>query len=484
MKRMKVRKQVLAALIMTGALVLGGCGGTADEKVQTAGGSQAESSAAVQAEAESSAAAQAGAESSAAAQAGAESSAAAQAEAESTAAAQAGAEPSAAVQAEAESSAAAQTAGPEPETTGADVAVDGLVFTQEGRLGAVTDQEDTRYEQFTDFLNIADTFALAPGYQQNIVTQGMDQSDETGNIYVSGYFKRDEDNPFDKQGNPTAIAVLDAEGRLLGEYVMRGEDGSAFTSHMGGVAVSEDMIYVSGSQRKDEKGKTSYWIAAIPLAKLEAEGHHEVTVETYYRVPVQPSYLNYSGGVLWVGNFYHAEENSYKAPSTLGKTKADNDDQRFGGYLLGYDLTEKGAERMVPGEGQTFAMPDADKLYATIDRIQGMTMLEDGSIVLSRSYGRTANSQLMVYDPAKAVSKKVTLDEVEYDCVMLEESTCQEQFYTALPMSEGITVKTDGNGREILVLFESGSVVFDGDGTYDTKAGVFRTDYIWKMELP
>lgn len=372
----------------------------------------------------------------------------------------------------------------EPETTAAEVIVEGLTFTQQGRIGICTDKEDSRYEQFADVMEIAEPFALVPGYNQNIVSQGMDQSSETGNIYVSGYFKREEDNPFEKTGNPTAIAVLDAEGKLIGEYVMRNGDGSAFTSHMGGVAVTEDTIYVSGSQQKDEKGKTSYWIAGIPLAELEAEGHHEVKVENYYQVPVQPSYLNYSNGILWIGNFYHAEESSYKAPHTLGKTKADHDDERFGGYLLGYDLTEKGAERLVPGEGEAFAMPDADKLYATTDRIQGMTMLEGGHIVLSRSYGRTANSQLLVYDPAKAETKKVSLDDVEYDCVMLEESTSQIQNYTMLPMTEGITVKKDGNGREILVLLESGSVVFDGDGTYDAKKGVFRTDYIWKVGLP
>lgn len=53
-----------------------------------------------------------------------------------------------------------------------------------------------------------------------------------------------------------------------------------------------------------------------------------------------------------------------------------------------------------------------------------------------------------------------------------------------LMLTEGITVKKDGNGRKILVLLELGSVVFDGDGTYDAKKGVFRTDYIWKVGLP
>lgn len=359
-----------------------------------------------------------------------------------------------------------------------------LTFTQQSRIGVCTDIEDARIAQFFEVMEVAKPFAYTPGFCQKLVAQGMDQSAETGDIYVSGYFKKETDNPFEKTGNPTAIAVLDGNGILKGEYVMRDKDDSAFTSHMGGVAVTEDMLFVSGSQRKDENGKTSYWIAGIPLQELETEGSHTVTVKDYYRVPVQPSYLNYSNGILWVGNFYHADEASYKAPVTLGKIKAEHDDERFGGYLLGYDLSEQGAERMRPEPGAEMAMPDADKLFATVDRIQGMTMLPNGNMILSRSYGRSANSQLQSYDPKKAEIKKISLNGTEYDCAMLEKSTCLLKEYTMLPMTEGITVKTDGNGNEILVLLESGSVVFDGDGTYDTKKGVFRTDYIWQVEMP
>lgn len=364
-----------------------------------------------------------------------------------------------------------------------EVIVPDLVFTQQSRIGVCTDAEDSRIEQFTEILGTAEPFAYTPGFSQNMVAQGMDQSEETGNIYVSGYFKREEDNPFEKTGNPGAIAVLNQDGQLTGEYVMHKEDGSAFTSHMGGVAVTETMLFVSASQRKDENGEVSYWIAGIPLSELETEGHHVVEVKQYYRVPVQPSYLNYSNGILWVGNFYHAEESSYKAPAALGKIKADHDDERFGGYLLGYDLSEKGSERMISEDGQSAVMPDEDKLFATVDRIQGMTMLDDGTIVLSRSYGRTANSQLQTYDAQKAEHKTTMLGDAEYDCIMLEKSTCMKKEYTMLPMSEGIAVKYDGNGTEILVLSESGSVIFDGDGRYDTKKGLFRTDYIWCADV-
>lgn len=360
---------------------------------------------------------------------------------------------------------------------------DGMVFTQTEQIGVCTDTDKSGYSSFESYLEVAEPFALTPGFKELLVSQGMDQHEGTGNIYMSGYFKRDQDNPFADSGNPSAIAVMNSEGELIGEYVMRNADGSVFTSHMGGVAVSDDTIYVSASQKKDSDGNVTYWIAAISLDKLEAEGHHEVTVDKLYQVPVQPSYMNYSNGTLWIGNFFLRSNDSYQAPVTIGEVDAVKDRTSFGGYILGYDLSGQGSARLET-EGGECAMPDADKVFATTDRIQGMTRLADGRIVLSQSYGRKNNSALMVYDPAKAETATISIAGAEYTCVMLEKKTCQEYSYTMMPMSEGITVKTDGNGLEVLVLYESGAVLYSGDGTYDSNAGVYRTDYIWKVTIP
>ncbi len=356
----------------------------------------------------------------------------------------------------------------------------GMYLSQSEKVGVCTDTDKKSYEDFDSFMEIAEPFAITPGFNEKLVSQGMDQQDGTGNTYISGYFKRDEDNPFTETGNPTAVAVLNASGEFIAEYTMYNEDGSPFTSHMGGVAVSGDTLYVSADQGKDGSGKTTYWIAAIPLEDLALEGHQDVTVKQLYQVPVQPSFMNYSDDSLWIGNFYLSSKKSYAPPEDLGTVKAENDGETFGAYILGYDLTESGNSRMEPFDGHPYAMPDADKFYGITNRIQGMTRTADGTIVLSRSYGRTNNSELLGYDPSKALSQTITLDGTDYDCVMLESSTCQTFAYTMMPMSEGITVKTDGDGSEILILYESGAAIYDGDGTYDRETGKFRTDYVWK----
>lgn len=358
----------------------------------------------------------------------------------------------------------------------------GLAFTQTENVGVCTQSDTTGYKEFRAYMKVAEAYILTPGLNEHLVPQGMDQHAETGNIYMSGYIKKGEFNVFD-DSNPTAVVMMNAEGELKAEYVMYYADGTGFDSHMGGVAVSDDTLFVSATKGKDAEGNATYWIAAIPLADLVTEGHQDVYLETFYQVPVQPSWLNYSNDTLWVGNFYLAGNESYAAPVTIGTTYAETDKETCASYILGYDLTELGVARMETAEGEP-AMPDADKVYCTTERIQGMTMLCDGRIVLSQSYGRANNSQLMVYDPAEASTQTISIDGNEYTCIMLEKKTCRDELYVNMPMSEGITVKTDGSGLEVLVLYESGAVLYSGDGTYDKNAGKYRTDYIWKVAIP
>lgn len=358
----------------------------------------------------------------------------------------------------------------------------GMVFTQTENVGICTDSDTAAYKRFSEFTDISEPFAITPGLMEHLVPQGMDQHAQTGNIYMSAYIKKGEYNPFD-ESNPSVVVMMDANGELKAEYVMYNADGTAFESHMGGVAVSEDTLFVSAEQGKDSEGNVTYWIAAIPLADLVTEGHQDVKIQTLYQVPVQPSWLNYSNGILWVGNFYLEGNDSYKAPNTIGTTEADTDKEEFGSYILGYDLGEQGTARMEAAEGEP-AMPDADKVYSTTDRIQGMTQLSDGRIVLSQSYGRKNNAQLMVYDPSMAQEKIISINGEEYTCLMLEKRVCRDALYTTTPMTEGITAKTDGTGLEVLVLYESGALLYSGDGTYDSNAGTYRTDYIWKMTIP
>lgn len=352
-----------------------------------------------------------------------------------------------------------------------------IILTQTEKYGILVSRtgltDDELEEQYSDFLDVSEPFALTPGLEENIAPQGMDVCDETGNIYMSGYFKTVAANPFveDKTATagPTVIAVMDEEGTLIAEYVMYEEDGSPLTSHMGGVAVSDDTLFFSYNQGTDENGGLTYFLATIPLDRLPTSGHYDVRLSNsgIYQLPIQPSYLNYSNGTLWVGNFYNANK-TYPAPTCLGTTDG------HGSYLLGYEM-ESGTERLEKAEGHQFAMPDV--MYVLEDKqYQGGVVLDDGRIVLSRSYGRNNDSYIRVFNPSNdaAYTTTVDLDGQDYQVPVLA-GACKEKEVKIIPLSEGICMNPSGGDTDILILLESGSIVYA-----DGRVG---SDYIWSMTI-
>ena len=170
----------------------------------------------------------------------------------------------------------------------------------------------------------------------------MDQCDETGILYISGYYTTD--------GKSSAILAVDtATGELTAEYILLNAGGTPFDGHVGGVAVSEDTLYVSG-----QKQNGLYTICAIPLKDLPAEGSHEVKLEQTIPVPVSPSFLSCSHGYLWVGNFYHPGAD-YPLSDGMKYTTASADGEDYGCYIMGYDLS-KGS--LSVADGDDYAQPD------------------------------------------------------------------------------------------------------------------------------
>ena len=125
-----------------------------------------------------------------------------------------------------------------------------------------------------------------------------------------------------------------ATGELTAEYILLNAGGTPFDGHVGGVAVSEDTLYVSG-----QKQNGLYTICAIPLKDLPAEGSHEVKLEQTIPVPVSPSFLSCSHGYLWVGNFYHPGAD-YPLSDGMKYTTASADGEDYGCYIMGYDLSK------------------------------------------------------------------------------------------------------------------------------------------------
>jgi hypothetical protein len=317
----------------------------------------------------------------------------------------------------------------------------------------------SKVADYADFLAAAQPQILIPGLSEGMVPQGMDLCEANNRIYISGYFESDK--------LPSALAAVDAStGELVADYMLYKEDGTPFASHVGGVAVTDDTLYVSTTMDNDG----SYTIAALPLSELAETGSQDVTVHTTIPLPVSPSFLNYSEGVLWVGNFYHPDKDYGLSPEMNYTTASADGD--YGCYIIGYKLGTDAAARMAIPDGASYPIPDL--VLASPDRIQGVTMPDSKTIVLSQSYGRKNDSSLMAYNFSltDAPSSSVTVGGQSVPCYVLD-STCQRAQLTAMPMTEALAAKGDGS---MYVLFECGAMHYSD--------GKNRTDHIWQLTLP
>ena len=309
-------------------------------------------------------------------------------------------------------------------------------------------------EEFAAFLAQAEKEYLIPGLNQAAIPQGMSYCESTGLVYISAYYKA--------EAVPSVIMALDAlSGEFVAEYRLYNGDGSPFSSHVGGLAAVGDNLYVSA--KLDQEG--SYSLALIPLSSLSATGSHNLTIEKTVPLPVSPSFLNCSQGILWVGNFYHPSAN-YGLSTGMNFT-TETADGDYGCYILGYEQ-EDGQTLSAGPEG----FPVPDYVLVAPDRIQGMVFCDDGTVLLSQSYGRKNNSTLLRYDlNLDLPDLAVPVGSQEVPAYLLDSSTLWESI-TAMPMTEALTLGSDGS---ILVLFESGAMAYQ-DGKY-------RTDHVWRLRL-
>lgn len=323
-----------------------------------------------------------------------------------------------------------------------------LRYTQEETV------RGTKYEKepdFADFLAAAEPRFTVPALAQAMVPQGMSYDVQTGLVYISSYAAGDV---------PSIITATALDtGELQAEYILKNPDGSSFTSHVGGLAVTESMVYVSA--KLDNDG--SYSIAGVKKAGLPTEGRHEITLDEQIKLPVSPSFMSCCAGVLWIGNFYYPSADYGLSTGIEYTTPTDSGD--YGCYVLGYEL-ENG---VIPAYSGDFPLPDL--VLCAPDRIQG-TAVTDSTVVLSQSYGRKNNSALLVYDVDFEAPADAELDIAGEKVPMYVLDSAREvKRLTAMPMTEGLTL-TDGG---VLVLFESGAMKYSD--------GRFRTDKVWELNL-
>ena len=310
-------------------------------------------------------------------------------------------------------------------------------------------------DAYTDFLALAEKRFIIPGLKQVLTPQGIAVCPTTGRTYISAY---SVDNI------PSVIIVTEAvTNELVAEYHLYNADGTPLTSHVGGIAVTETHLYVS--DKMDSDG--SYQVAVLPLSDLADSGSHDITVTETIPMAMSPSMMNYSCGYLWVGNFYHPNADYNLSPNMDYTTQA-SDGSEYGCYILGFDMSH-GHDRLLGAD--TYPIPDV--ILAAPNRIQGITLTENGHVVLSQSYGRANDSTLLIYqlNPGEEPDLELTLNGQNIPAYLLDDHRLAQSI-NSIPMSEGLSTTPDG---QVLVLYESGAIRYE-DGKH-------RTSYVWTLTV-
>ena len=318
--------------------------------------------------------------------------------------------------------------------------------------------ENNTYDKYNEFNALSTPAFTVPGLDQKIVPQGMDIWREQGWIMMSGYFSDSSVSDCSM-----VIAIDMTTGEIAAEYKLKNIDGSNHTGHAGGVAITKKNMFIStGSQ-----------LLRVPLEQLyEAGRQGDARIVEEIRVPVRASFCNYSGGYLWVGDFYYGK--SY--PTDQYRHMKNSEGKMYYAWSVGYAL-DSSAENEI-GEtrwqdSMEYATPDV--ILSIDQKIQGMAVVDGEHIALSQSYGRGNDSKIMIYKNVLSTPPHtaVTLNGSNIPLWFLDGNT-ELDVIDAPPMSEGLAAV---NGA-LYILFESGAEKYRLDG------GKRPTDQIWVMEMP
>lgn len=274
---------------------------------------------------------------------------------------------------------------------------------------------------------------------ENMVPQGVAYYEAENQILISAYYKDAE-----QQSYPCYVFALDMEtGDLVNEYKIIDSDSSTFMGHVGGIAVSDYNLYITGEDAD---------ICKVSLSQLEKKTG-EIIIEDKVSISewlgnANASYLSIDNGMLITGNFFCATDSKYDTPA-----KAANS------VILAQNLSGNSAE----SEWNNFcsSAPFAIvKVPDSIEKIQGVCY-RDEKFYISSSFGRRNTSTFYIADFDK--TSGYTLKNI--------------MSYAAPPMMEGITFV----GNYIYTVFES-AAAFYFKGLDGGKISLEPTDVVWKID--
>jgi hypothetical protein len=310
----------------------------------------------------------------------------------------------------------------------------------------ILETEIATEEQYVDFFKSFSPSFIIPGLFEGIIPQGCCYDSVGDRFIISGYY---EDSKF-----PSMIMLVNAsDNKFIGAYPLKNTLGEDYYGHAGGIAVSENTIYITSDS-------VCY---TFPLSKLnELTNGAYIQFESKFKLNTKGSFACIYNSTLWIGDFIESDDEARESAERI--TTLDSG-ETFYAYCEGYNLIDGLPSTEMINSTSDGYIPDY--FLAIPEQVQGMALTKTNKIIFSTSYGRKNNSVIYIFDDIFSENKvgTVTIDGHDIDLLACSNSKLNKKII-APPMAEGLANHPDG----IYLIFESGAAKYrNGGGKFPTE---------------
>lgn len=215
-----------------------------------------------------------------------------------------------------------------------------------------------KFAIFSEYYSLEEDVCLNPGLNQGLVPQGIAVSEDEDLILTCGYMV---------DGSASRIYITNTKNKT--SYVKLYKNEKEFDGHVGGIALEGDNVYIAN-------GTTIYKLSLTEL--LAAKGYIDIgsgSSTKFADFKHNASFAYAHGDYLYIGEFHDGD-----------KYVTDNKIEMNG-------ITNSSICSVFHKDDLTKPV----KIYSLPNKVQGFCITDEGTIVLSTSYGLT-NSKYYIYE--------------------------------------------------------------------------------------
>ncbi|MEF3306941.1 lamin tail domain-containing protein [Paenibacillus sp. GYB003] len=295
-------------------------------------------------------------------------------------------------------------------------------------LTNVVRKDSINYDRF---FGISEEGPVIPGLHQDYIPQGLAYYPAKHWMLIS-YYRKD--------GGPSLLSAVDmADGRMVKALLLYKTADIPYAEHAAGIAVSGRHGWIAS-------GRGVY---QFKLEDLDRASHMDKLVfSDNIRTETLGGFLSISDRTLWVGEFAR-----YDFATDRSHHMENRNRQKHSAWVAGYDLNADDTldkSKIDPASGVVIP----DRILSVPDEIQGMAFSGD-RIVLSKSYGLSNDSDLLVYrlGPNEEPHARTAKFGGQPVPIWFLDDVNLTHGVMAPPMSEGVFA----HEGKLYVLFESGA---------------------------